>query len=350
MRKTRGDSGGDRPKWLGGFIRFTKAGRPTYVIERHWRGGYFKASTRCHTEKAALSELARFEEDPESYVAGGRDVLRMTPELIMEYRAHQINKGITYEWANDVARLLGQWLVALDGRDLRKLKATEHIKPALVNWKSQPARVVALKGFFTWLRKDRGLLEHAEDPMPDVRIPKRESSRYTGPRDVPFDRVQRVFRALREDVRDVLQLLVGTGWHLSEAIRFATTGEIRKDPTGKHLAVLVTWHKRKEHAVSGLMKREHLEAAKRIRAGETMLGRSRLAYLMRRACRDAGLPKDEWFGFGDMRHSVSTWAIEAGDTIENTAKAFNHASEAMLRGHYVRHAVPRGTVKTRTLR
>jgi len=145
-------------------------------------------------------------------------------------------------------------------------------------------------------------------------------------------------------------VLVGTGWHLSEVTRFAESGEIRKDPTGVHLATLVTWHKRKEKAVSGVTKRAHLEAAKRIREGGQLLGRSRLAFLMRRACRDAGLPKEEWFGFGDMRHSVSTWAIESGDDIRDVARAFNHESEAMLRQHYVRHAVPRGTVSTRVLK
>ena len=95
MGKQRGDTVNKRPQWLGGFIRFTKSGKPTYVIERHWRGGYFKASTRMHTEKGALEELARFESDPESYVAGGRDRLLMTPELVMEYRSHLLDKGNT---------------------------------------------------------------------------------------------------------------------------------------------------------------------------------------------------------------------------------------------------------------
>jgi len=350
MKTARGDNV-ERPKWLGGFIRFTKAGKPTYVIERHWRGGYFKASTRCHTEKAALVELARFEEDPESYVAGGRDRLLMTPELVIEYRAHLLDRGNTYDWAKDCANMLSDWLEAIGGRDLRRLDVGRDIRPALALWKhSLPARIVAMKGFMSWLRKDKGLLKHSEDPMPDVRIPKRQSSRLTAPRDVPFDRVQLVYKHLREDVRDILQLLAGTGWHLSEAIRFAHDGDIRKDPTRKHLAVLVTWHKRKEHAVSGLTDPAHVAAARRLREKGTTLGRSRLNFLIKRACRDAGLPKDEWFGFGDMRHSVSTWAIEAGEDMAHVAKAFNHTSEAMLRGHYVRHAVPRATIKTRVLK
>lgn len=353
MKKARGDNldKGSRPQWLGGFIRMTKAGKPTYVIERHWRGGYFKASTRCHTEQAALKELARFEEDPESYVSGGRDRLVMTPELVMEYRTYQLGRGNTYEWAGECARVLLDWLEALDGRDLRRLKAAEHIKPALAQWKGQASRIVALKGFYSWLRFEKGLVKHTEDPTPDIRIQKGRSRRLTAPRDVPLEKVRHVYAHLREDVRDVLQLLAATGWHVSEAIRFAHNGEIRKDPTGKSLATLVTWHKRKEHAVSGITNPEHLEAAQRIRAKGTMLGRSRLAFLMRRANRDAGIDatRERPVFFGDMRHNVGTWAIEAGEDVANTAKHANHTDERMMREHYVRHAVPRALIKTHVL-
>lgn len=355
MGNARGDSvatGGIREKWLGGFVRYTRAGKPTFIIERHWRGGYYKASTRCHTEAAALKELARFEEDPGSYIAGGRGPLRMTAELILEHQAWQLGeRGNTYDWAKDCANMLRDWLRALgDNHDLRRLKANE-VKEALLTFKGgRPARVVALKGFYSWLRKEKGLLEHREDPMPDVRITKKQSSRLSAPKDVPRERAALVYRHLREDVRDVLQLLAGTGWHMSEAIRFAHNGEIRKDPTGKSLATLIVWHKAKEKAISGITKRSHLEAAKRIRAKGYSLGRSRLHFLISRACEEAGLPREEWFGFGAMRHSVSTWAIEAGEDIEQTAKALNHTSAKMLRGHYVRHAVPRALIKTHVLK
>lgn len=352
MGKRRGDNvKGEREQWLGGFVRYTRAGRPTYIIERHWRGGYYKASTRCHTEAGALKELALFEADPGSYVAGGRGPLFLSLELIREFRDWQLERGNTYEWAKDCAVMLGGWTLALGDRaDLRRLKAVD-VKTALATFNGgQPARIVALKAFYSWLRKEKNLVEHHESPMPDVRIPKRQTSRLTAPRDVPVERAMLVYRHLREDVRDVLQLLAATGWHQSEAIRFATSGEIRKDPTGKSLATLIVWHKAKEKAISGITKRQHLEAAKRVRARGESLGRSRLHFLISRACRDAGLPKEEWFGFGDMRHSVATWAIEAGESIENTAKHANHTTPKMMRQHYVRHAVPRAIIKTKVLR
>lgn len=359
MKKRRGDSvATDRQHWLGGFIRETKRGKPVFVIEKRIGGVLFKISTRRHTEDAAMRELRKFEADPGGYdPTASPDGVVMTPELVMEYCDWMVlpppaGRGNTHEWSLQVASFLRDWLRAFGGLDLRRVSATGHVKPALKSWStSRPGRVVALKGFFSWMRKEKGTLKHHEDPMPDVRIPERQAAKETstGARDVPFDRVQKVFRHLRVDVRDILLLLTGTGWHVSEVRRFAEHGEIRKDPTGKHLAVLVTFHKRREKAVAGLVHQEHVDAAKRLRAEQRILSGNTLAGLMRRACTDAGLDEGEFFGWGDMRHSVGTWAIEAGDDIRNVARAFNHESEKMLRRHYVRHAVPRATVSTRVL-
>jgi integrase len=347
------NSGGDltrtaRPQWLGGFIRKTKAGRPTYVIEKRINGQLFKVSTRCHTLDAAVKELARFEVDPGGYIKR----LVMTVDLVLEYRTWQLDeRGNSHEWAHTSANLLMDWLEALGDVDLRKLTAVA-VKEKLRGWEtSRPARVTALKGFFTWLRKERGLLKHHEDPMPDVRIPERKSAKEQGrARDVPFKTALAVYRHLRADVRDVLQLLSGTGWHLSEVGRFAEKGEIRKDPTGKSKAVLVVWHKRKEDSVTGLSNPLHIAAAKRLREQGWILSRGRLAELMRLANDAAGVPEGERLHFGDMRHCVGTWSVELGEDMRDVARAFNHESEKMLRRHYVRHAVPRATIKTRPLR
>jgi integrase len=353
MRTGRGDSGGDkgnRPKWLGGFVRMTKAGRPVYVIEKHLRGAYFKASTRCHTEVGALKELARFESDPAAYASGAVNALIMSPELVMEYRDWQLTeRGNTDEWARWSASMLGHWMRAIGNRDLRRLKAKD-VREMLATFPTnRAARVVALKGFYTWLVKDKSLLEHAQNPMPGVRIPKRGKSRDVAPRDRPHALVRKVYQHLREDIRDVLQLQAGTGMHLSEVMRFAQSGELRKDPTGESLAVLIVWHKRKEQVAIAITKRRHLDAARRIKAKGYTLGRSRLAFLMRRANEAAGVPRGQWVRFGDMRHNVGTWAHEMGEDVANTAKAFNHTDDKMLRDHYVRHAIPRARIKTKVL-
>jgi hypothetical protein len=356
--KTRGDWA-ERETWLGGFVRLTARGKPTFIIEKRIGGRLFKVSTRCHTEDAAVKELAKFENNPRGYRPGAIAGLMMTKELVIEYVNWQmapapIGAGNSRAWAKDCGRYLFDWGDAIDACDLRHLTSPD-VKKMLKTWNTSAAsRVVALKGFYSWLRKERGLVKHHEDPMPDVSIPERQAAKETatGARDVPFARVQKVYRHLRKDVRDILLLLSGTGWHLSEVRRFAEAGEIRKDPTGKHLAVLVTFHKRKEKAVAGLVHRAHLGAAKRLRAAGGLLSDSTLAQVMRWANTKAGIDRktERPVYLGDMRHNVGTWAIEAGDDIRDVARAYNHESEKMLRRHYVRHAVPRATVTTKVLK
>lgn len=360
--KTRGDLvATQREPWLGGFVRRTGTGKPVYVIEKRIGGAYFKVSTRCHTKTAAERELVRFESDPLGYRPGmttAGDAVKLTTGLISEYRdwleaPKPVGRGNTHEWALESYNLLADWIEQIGHLDLRRVSPHDHVKAALQAWSTcLPARVTVLKGLFTWLVKEKGLVKHAENPMPAVRIPERGSAKQHGrARDVPFNRVQLVYPHLRDDLRDVLLLLSGTGWHVAEVRRFAESGEIRKDPTGKHLAVLVTWHKRREYAVAGLVHPEHLGAAERIRAAGSIVSRNVLSANMRKACDAARLPEGagERVFFGAMRHSVATWAIEAGDEMLNVARAFNHEGTKMLRQHYVRHAVPRATVKTRVL-
>lgn len=345
-----------RRHWLGGFIRETKKGRDVYVIEKRIGGRLFKVSTRCHTEDAAMKQLRRFEANPQAYRPGDAG-LALSKELVLEHVDWQmapapLGAENSREWALECGRLLFDWLEALEGRDLRHLSPTD-LKEKLKTWRTSiPARVVVLKGLYSWLRKEKGLVRHHEDPALDVAIPKRPAAKdsATGRKDHAFKKVKRVHHSLRKDVRPIYELLAATGWHLAEIRRFVMGGEIRKDPTGKHLAVLVTWHKRKEHAVVGLTKPRHVMLAKRLLAGKTMLSNSTLAGLIRKANRNAGVKGERLAYLGDMRHTFSTWAIEDGHSMTEVAKHNNHATEAMLRKHYVGHAVPRATIKARLLK
>lgn len=363
MRKGRGDNmaTGKVRKWAGGFVWRSKTGVETFVIERHLGGHYFKISTRCHDETAALAESARFELDPFAYRPGliaGK--LSMTAELVNEHLAWQLEtKGNTKEWVGICRSALADWAEDFDGLDLRSLTSHGHIKPALRSRKSiHHHRVASLKGFFKWLRVEKGLLKHAEDATLDVPIPKQRSSRLTAPRDVPIGDVRKV-RAFfaretsnprenkaRAQMRALLELLAGTGWHVSEARRFAQSGEIRPDPTGRHLAIAVTWHKRKEAAATWLQHTEALEAAQHLQGLRVFSGYT-LAARMRQACEAAKVP---FFGLGDLRHSVATWAAEDGTEQEQIAKALNHSSSRTTRGHYIRHRIPLGVMKVRALR
>jgi len=332
------------------------------VIERHIGGGYFKVSTRCHTEEAALVELARFEVDPYAYRPGlvvGK--LEMTDELVLEYERWMVEvKGNTREWGRIAANMLADWLEDFAGLDLRSLTTHGHILPALRSHKSvHHHRVTALRGFMRWLRVEKGLLKHSEDASLDVPVPKARPSRLQTARDVPIEDVRKVAtyfardssskreRAARAQMLALLALLQGTGWHVSEARRFARTGEIRADPTGRHRAILVTWHKRREAASTYAQNEETLEAARYVLALGRVFSDFTTATRMRAACDAVGV---ETFHLGDLRHSTATWAAEDGTDQAEIAKALNHSSSKTTRDHYIRHRIPLGVMSVRPLR
>ena len=75
-----------REVWEGGYRRRDSKGRDVFVIERWVGGRKFHASTRCHTRKAALKQLERFEANPAGYRPDGEEQLPISAE---QRGAHQ---------------------------------------------------------------------------------------------------------------------------------------------------------------------------------------------------------------------------------------------------------------------
>lgn len=333
-----------RKQWEGGYVRATKAGRAVYVIERWHHGQRIHVSTGCTTREGARAELARFEVDPLRYRPGeaaGSGGVHLTADMVLEYRAHQLAKGLTTEWAYEVARCLADWEEVLRGLDLRTLKLHVDLKPALAKWPTQRAqRIKALKGFFRWLREEKGLLERAQDATLDLKTPPIRPEKQKRRKVVPPEDVAAVLKHLPPLTCDVLHLLTATAWHVSEVRRFAKGGEIVVPMRAEGvLAVLVTRHKSGDLTKTPIVYPEHLEAAKRIRAAETLPTRMTLARHMRDAREAAGVP---YFGMGQMRHSVLTWGVRDGGASVTDAKEFaHHRSEDTTKRFYVDLDIPR---------
>lgn len=340
--------------WPGGHIRRGKRG-DVYVIERRVAGVHFHISTRAHTYTAAMKHLERFEADPSAYrPADNRVALALTPELVGEYRDWQIDvKECTSAWAHNCKRHLADWADDLAGKDLTKLDLQRDVKPALAKRKtSQPHRVIALKGFFRWLRKEKGLLKHQQDVTLDLSIPRRKAQKLSRPRNVTIERVRAIAAHLPAHVKDLVVLLMGTGWHLSEARRFVMAGELVEVNRDGVLAVLITKHKGGRLTRTPLRHVEHLEAAKRMKERKRFLDRNTLGYHMDRAAIAATAAtgqKVETFGLGSMRHSVGTWAIEGGARMKDVAEFFDHRSQNTTADFYANAAVPTVSIPVHTL-
>lgn len=334
--------------WPGGHIRRGKK-RDVYVIERRVGGVKFHVSTRASNLSAAMKHLERFEADPSGYrPAEGRVGLALTADLVLDYQSWQLDvKKVSRAWSADCARVLGDWAEDLGGKDLKKL-STADIKNALNKRKTtRHHRVIALKGFFKWLRREKGLLKHAEDVTLDVEIPKVRAAKLTRKKDVPVEIVRQVAPHLPAHVRDVLTLQMGTGWHISEVRRFASDGEIVETGKSDVLAVLVTQHKTNRLTRTPIRSAEHLDAARRLRARGSIMTNDSLRYHTKKAAKAAGLA--EKFTLGVMRHSVTTWAIEQGARMAEVAEFLDHRSPNTTADHYANAAVPTVSIPVSTL-
>ncbi len=333
----------DKPShwWEGGYIRKSKRG-PVYVIDRRVSGVHFHVSTRAHSRTAALKHLERFESNPDAYKpADGRVGVALTAELVIGYCTWLLDvKKVTDDWAQTVGRVLGEWTDDLAGKDLRKLDLQQDIKPILARRPTtRHHRVTALKGLFKWLRREKGLLKHHEDVSLDLAVPKIAAAKLSRKKVVAVEVVRACVQQLPAAYRDVMVMLVGTGWHLSEVRRFASSGELVRTTQPGVIAVAVTKQKNGRLTRTGLRLRETFDAAERIRAAGHVASNRTLEIYVHRACEAAGVQR---FNPGVMRHSVATWGIEAGADMKTVSEFLDHQSKKTTDTFYVdtAHAKP----------
>ena len=343
-------------KWSAGYVRQrvgpdgALTGKPVWVIEKWIDGERFHVSTRATSPEAAERQLVRFEANPAAYSPAGetraRSEVRFTAELIDQYGEHQEAKGLTGDWVDEMGRCLTAWLEVLGDVDLKRLDIST-VKEALATWpKRRSQRIKALKGFYRWLRFEKGLIAHAEDVALNLRVPQAAPEKWKRRKVVDPEDVQAVLKHLKAPFNDILHLLTATAWHITEVKRFRASGEI-VEATGTPgvLAVLITRHKGGELARSPLQFQEHLETAQRIKAWKGAWPKPvYFQRAMKKACAEAKVP---YFGMGVMRHSVLTWGHNAGASMASLAEFALHKSEATTRRFYVDQAVPTNVIPIR---
>lgn len=129
---------------------------------------------------------------------------------------------------------------------------------------------------------------------------------------------------------DLLVVLLGTGWHVSELLRFVRSGSIEGD------VLVCPRHKSGEpHRTRVSDKVLRAAAASRLRGGSSL---SKLYQEVAAACDRAGVPR---FGVGGYRHTVATNAVRAGATPEEVAHFLGHKGSYMVKAIYAKVAVPK---------
>jgi hypothetical protein len=328
-----------KERWLGGPIRQGKKG-PTYVIDRWVNGRHHHISTKCKTERAALKELERFELDPANYRHARTQKtqgLVVTPELIDEYLDWLASRRLTKPYIREHERHLEELMVALEGRDLRRIgyPALREIIDGLgktAKWN----RVKTLKAFASWLRRYKGVLSRQDDPTLDIVNLPQTPEKHRRAKAMPLHVVEKAIAALPRPYSDIALVLAGTGLHISELIRFhAGEGGLydpadwqKKDGTLKNLVVL---HKRGSHHAVSITEQQTLDALERLRALKEFPNRSTIGHYDKKASESIGVK----FSMGWLRHSVATWLAMKRTSEQDIANQLGQQTTKMAKSVYI---------------
>lgn len=334
---------GERKPWLGGFIRRDEEGQPIYVIRKRVDGKRYEVSTRCHTERAALKQLERFEADPSSYTPSGDDKVQLylDEKLALEFLVHcrEVKKNSPL-WLNKQKGYVAWWAGKLTDINLVRVSLTTHIEPALEGLGARAHRIATLKALYSWLRKVKHAITPAQDPTfgtlsvpqsdPNARLMKDKA---ISKKDYPKTRAH-----LDGHWRAALDVQAGTGWHITEVRRFAEGGAIEQHP-------------RKAKGVAGVLVCPEAKAGGLLRtavgqevlvAADLLLERGtfsveKYGLAVKAASIEAGVHPP--LTPGRMRHSVATWAINAGADPAQVSAFLNHKNPRTTRKFYATHAV-----------
>lgn len=336
----------DRP-WFGGYIRVDARGRDVYVIRKSINGTRYEISTRCNTQRAAMKQYERFEADPENYEPQGnpkREPLYLTERLAQEFLDwSRDEKKNSEQWRWTQRWCLKWWGAKLQNIDLRggMNMLVQHINPALdAEPKNRAHRIRVLKAFYGWLRKKKHLVAPHEDPTLDaLPAPQPRPEQWRRDKVIPLDHFKKVRPLLDEHWRDAMDVQAGTGWHVTETIRFAEAGEVQPYPgKDKNVAgVLVCPRAKGGGPVRTGVSAKVLKAAKRLRQRGTMT-RKNYVLAIRAACKEAGVAV---FTPGRFRHTVSTFAVNQGEDEGLVSSFLNHQDKKTTKRFYSTHATPK---------
>lgn len=330
--------------WPGGRIWQAADETITYVIRRKVAGRPYHVSTRCSSLGPAMKQWERFQADPEGYSPSGASgaPISLDAETVKAFlKWSRDGKGNSPRWVSKQKGYLAWWAKQIGRRDLRRVSIRDHIMPALDKVPNPKQRIQTIKAFYAWLRKERHAITAAEDPTyGTLAVPQSRPEQWVTSKVIPRASHDAVCGAITQPWRDMLTVLAGTGWHVTELERFIRAGVVADLPSSAsqgHGAFKVLVCPRRK---SGEMQRTAVsagvaEAGSRLRARGTY-SQPRFLRAVAGACKAAGV---EPYSPGSYRHTVATWAIEAGADPAAVAAFLGHKSPATTRRFYATLAV-----------
>lgn len=330
--------------WPGGRIWKAANGSISYVIRKKVAGRPYHVSTRCSSLGPAMKQWERFQADPEGYSPSGAkgEALVLDADMAKAFlKWSRDGKGNSALWVSKQKRYLAWWAKQIGRRDLRRVSLRDHIRPALDRATNPRQRIETIKAFYGWLRKERHTISAAEDPTyGTLSVPQGRPEQWVTPKIIPRASHDAACKAITQPWRDMLTVLAGTGWHVTELERFIRSGIVADLPSSAShghgaFKVLVCPRRKSGEMQRTAVSAEVAEAAARLRARATY-AQVPFYRAVAAACRAAGV---EPYSPGRYRHTVATWAIEAGADPAAVAAFLGHKSPATTRRFYATLAV-----------
>jgi DNA-directed RNA polymerase specialized sigma24 family protein len=334
---------GEAGKWDGGRIWRGKDRKRHFMIRRKVDGVRYELATGATTLPGAMDALRRFELDPARFGVeeARRGPLYLDDALTKEFLAWSLReKRNTTAWVARQRAALAFWADHLRGVDLKRMDLRSHVLPA-IEGPGRARKVRVLKAFLSWLRKVRHSITAAEDvTFGTLSAPQSRPEQWKREKAVPKEHVDLALEHLGPPWRDALTLQVHTGWHVSEVSRFVAGGSVEPLPRNAKVdgssAMVVCPQTKGGGQLRTRVTAEAEDAARRL----LQLGRfkERTYYsAIASACAAAKVPA---FAPGTMRHSVATWAVNAGADPAAVSAFLGHKSEATTKRFYATLAVP----------
>jgi integrase len=323
-------------KWHGGRCWVSKGTR-VYHIYKMRNGRRYSVSTRCSNPKAAAREFERWELDPDNYQALGTDEVLITDKLVEGFKLAGEAAGNSEGRVWKREHYMKWWKERLDGFDLRKLKPQDVY--AKVKGEDNPeTKKSILKTFVRWMVRE-GLLERAIDIQVQPAVP----AQHTSPKLFSRERHSKMVKALDPKYGDLLLILAGTGWHISELQRFAESGKIeypehQTDPMDSRYVLITPRHKSGDihkTEVSAKVEEAAVRVLERGAFNRVLLHRA----MNKAAAKSEGKDKFVSYPPSWYRHTVATWAIEKGADPAAVSVFLGHRHPATVKKFYITHAV-----------
>jgi integrase len=327
-----------RQRWAGGYIL-----NGVFVIRRQIHGKRYIVSTRARSSRAAHKQLERFEADPANYQPEGASqplpiYLDATlAEEFLKWSRDELKNS--QKWVNEQRDHLAWWADQLVECDLRNLSLVDRILPAIEGVPSRPHRIAVLKRLYSYLRKIRHLLTYDEDPtFQTLSAPPSKPAQWKRTKVIPQEHVRLAMDHMTGPYRLGLAVLAGTGWNVTELVRFVRGGSIEPLPQGAEGAGVLVCPQTKAGAPLRVIISEAVLAAGQSLRARGKFSQERFEQAIKRACTAAKIPP---FTPGRMRHSIATHAINSGADMAAVANFLNHKSPRTTARYYATHGTPR---------